>query len=63
VVGDSRNNSQIAIEVSYGPNKDTSQVRTTMQKLLAKYGLVVSQHELAIEENVVFIPHKFFFLL
>jgi hypothetical protein len=49
--------------VSYGTNKDTSQVRTTMQKLSAKYGLVVSQHELAIEDNVVFIPHKFFFLL
>ena len=63
VVGDTRNNSQIALEVSYGTNKDTSQVKTTMQKLSAKYGLVVSQHELAIEENVVFIPNKFFFLL
>ena len=63
VVGDSRDNSQIAIEVSYGANKDASQVKTTMKKLSAKYSLVVSQHELAVEDNVVFVPHKFFFLL
>lgn len=63
VVGDSRNSSQIALEVSYGANKDATQVKTTMEKLSAKYGLVISQHELAKEENVVFVPHKFFFLL
>ncbi|MHA1868830.1 MAG: ATP-binding protein [Candidatus Heimdallarchaeaceae archaeon] len=62
IVSDARDGSSISIEVSYGVNKDAEQAKATMDKISAKYGIVISKRELKIEDNVVFIPHKLFFL-
>ena len=63
IIVDIRDNSKISIEVSYGVNKDAKQARSTMNKISAKYGVVISKRELKVEDNVVFIPHKLFFLI
>jgi uncharacterized protein len=63
IIGNTKDNSQIAIEVSYGSHKDTQQARITMEKLNGKYGLVVSSKELSIQDKVVFVPQRYFFLL
>jgi len=62
IISDIRNNSKISVEVSYGVNKDARQAKATMNKISAKYGIVISKRELKIEDNIVFIPHKLFFL-
>lgn len=62
ILVDKRNNSKIAIEVSYGANKNAEQAKKTMNKISTKYGIVISKRELKIEGDVVFIPHKLFFL-
>lgn len=63
IILDIRDKSKISIEVSYGVNKDAKQAKTTMNKISAKYGIVISKRELNVDDNVVFIPHKLFFLI
>jgi predicted AAA+ superfamily ATPase len=63
VVKDTRDNTNIVIEVGYGLNKNGDQVYNTINKFKARYGIVISKKDLKIEGNIVFIPHKLFFLL
>ena len=61
IIKDTRDNTNIIIEVGYG-QKDSGQIDKTMKKIPAKYGLIISKRELSIKDNKVFIPHSFFFL-
>lgn len=62
IIIDKRNNKKIPIEVGYGIKKDAAQIQTTMKKINAAYGLVISKRELELQDNIVFVPHKLFFL-
>ncbi len=62
ILSDKRDGKKIPIEVSYGANKDINQTKKTMKKTSAKYGLIISKKDLKIEDNIVFVPHKLFFL-
>jgi uncharacterized protein len=63
VIVEKGKNSKISIEVSYGSNKDAQQAKATMKKISAKYGVVISKKELSLQDTVVFVPHKIFFLI
>jgi uncharacterized protein len=62
IIIDKRNKNKVPIEVGYGIKKDAVQTQTTMKKTSARYGLVVSKRELEIQDDIVFVPHKLFFL-
>lgn len=62
ILTDKRDGKNIPIEVSYGANKSIDQTKKTMNKTSAKYGLIISKKDLKIENDVVFVPHKLFFL-
>jgi len=53
---------KIAIEVGHG-NKDTRQVQATLQKIKGDYGLVISNSQLAQEDNIVKVPLEYFLLM
>ena len=55
-------NKKIVIEVGYG-DKKFEQAKATLEKIKARYGLVVSNSELAIENNVVKVPLEYFLLI
>jgi predicted AAA+ superfamily ATPase len=53
---------KIAIEVGYG-NKKIEQAKATLVKIKGQYGLIVSNSQLAIEDNVVKVPLEYFLLM
>ena len=56
------NNRQIALEFGLG-NKTARQVELTMATVPCDYGLVFSGSDLKLNENVVLIPLRYFFLM
>ncbi|MEK7155033.1 MAG: ATP-binding protein [Patescibacteria group bacterium] len=53
---------KVAIEVGHG-NKDSRQVQATLQKIKGDYGLVISNSQLAQEDNIVKVPLEYFLLM
>lgn len=56
-----RDGTNIIIEVGYG-HKGTEQVRRSMARCGAKYGIVVSDDQLVSEENILVVPRELFLL-
>jgi predicted AAA+ superfamily ATPase len=54
---------KIAIEFSFGKNKTKEQAETTSENIDAKYGIVVSETELKVENNIIFVPKRYFLLM
>ena len=55
-------NKKIAIEVGYG-NKRIVQAQATLKKIKGDYGLVISNADLDIENNVIKVPLQYFLLM
>ncbi|NCN24383.1 MAG: ATP-binding protein [Candidatus Pacebacteria bacterium] len=58
----SLSNKKIPIEVGYG-KKLANQAEATLKKLGGKYGIVVSDSELILKNNIVKVPLKYFLLM
>ena len=53
----------IVIEVGYGDDKGTRQVRKTMKRISSRYGIVISSKDFGYDEDVIFVPLRYFFML
>ncbi len=64
VLTDDRNERGIVIEVGYGDDKGTKQVKKSMKHIPTRYALVISDREyIDLIENIVFVPMRYFFTI
>jgi len=58
------NNKIIPIEVKYGKDKNAEkQVRNSMKRYNAEYGIIIGDYELEFRDNILYIPKELFLIL
>ena len=58
------NNKIIPIEVKYGKNKNAEkQVRNSMKRYNAEYGIIIGDYELEYKDNILYMPKELFLIL
>ncbi len=58
------NNKIIPIEVKYGKGKNAEeQVRNSMERYKAEYGIIIGDYELEFRDNILYIPKELFLIL
>jgi len=58
------NNKIITVEVKYGKDKNAEkQVRNSMKRYNAEYGIIIGDCELEYEDNILYMPKELFLIL